>query len=211
MVDDAQESGWHRYDPAEGHGLRHDPFNSIVGPRPIGWIGSRAADETPNLAPYSFFNAFNYTPPIVGFASTGWKHSAANIAATGSFTWNLVDRSTADAMNRSAATVGPEIDEFSLAGVSAVPGEVVDAPRVEQSTVSFECRLLQQIRLHDLERRPVDTWLTLGQVVRVHIRRFLIRDGVFDTAAAAPVLRAGGPSAYVAVTPESFFHMRRPD
>ena len=64
----ATHTGPHFYEPKNGHGLPHDPFNAIVGPRPIGWIGSVSASGVPNLAPYSFFNAFNYTPPIIGFA-----------------------------------------------------------------------------------------------------------------------------------------------
>ena len=59
----------HFYEPRKGHGLPHDPFNAIVGPRPIGWISTASSDGVSNLAPYSFFNAFNYTPPIIGFAS----------------------------------------------------------------------------------------------------------------------------------------------
>lgn len=60
----------HYYEPANGHGLKHDPFNAIIAPRPIGWISSRDAQGNVNLAPYSFFNGFAYTPPIIGFAST---------------------------------------------------------------------------------------------------------------------------------------------
>ena len=63
----------HFYQPSEGHGLAHDPFNALVAPRPIGWISSRSRDGVLNLAPYSFFNAFNYTPPLVGFASIGYN------------------------------------------------------------------------------------------------------------------------------------------
>ena len=63
----------HFYEPANGHGLKHDPFNAIIAPRPIGWISSRDAKGNVNLAPYSFFNAFNYHPPIIGFSSTSWK------------------------------------------------------------------------------------------------------------------------------------------
>ena len=59
------------YEPKNGHGLPHDPFNAIVGPRPIGWVSTRSNDGVLNLAPYSFFTAFNYIPPIVGFSSTG--------------------------------------------------------------------------------------------------------------------------------------------
>ena len=58
----------HFYEPAKGHGLKHDPFNAIVAPRPIGWISSRDTKGHVNLAPYSFFNAFCYVPPIIGFS-----------------------------------------------------------------------------------------------------------------------------------------------
>ena len=63
---------FHSYEPRQGHGLPHDPFNAIVGPRPIGWISTQSATGATNLAPYSFFNAFNYVPTIVGFASIGY-------------------------------------------------------------------------------------------------------------------------------------------
>ena len=93
------------YEPAQGHGLPHDPFNAIIGPRPIGWISSQDAEGRLNLAPYSFFNAFNYTPPIIGFASVGRKDSLNNIERTGEFAWNLVTRPLAEAMNQSCAAV----------------------------------------------------------------------------------------------------------
>src|ERR1700723_701217 len=82
----------HYYEPRLGHGLPHDPFSAIVGPRPIGWISSQSPEGRVNLAPYSFFNAFNYTPPIIGFASIGWKDTVANIEATKQFVWNLATR-----------------------------------------------------------------------------------------------------------------------
>ena len=205
------DDAMHYYEPSAGHGLRHDPFNSIVGPRPIGWIASRSTSGALNLAPYSFFNAFNYHPPIIGFASTGWKDSAANIAQTRQFVWNLATRGLAEQMNASAASVAADVDEFALAGLTPVPSRLIDVPRVGESPVAFECRLLQQIQLHDLEGRPVPTWLTLGQVVAVHIDRRLIREGIYDTAAAHPILRAGGPAAYVEITASAFFQMQRPD
>ena len=86
----------HFYEPSQGHGLPHDPFNAIVGPRPIGWISSQDAQGRLNLAPYSFFNAFNYIPPIIGFCSVGRKDSLNNIEQTGEFVWNLATRPLAD-------------------------------------------------------------------------------------------------------------------
>ncbi len=206
MTDTATD--FHFYRPAEGHGLPHDPFNSIVGPRPIGWISSRAADGGLNLAPYSFFNGFNYTPPIVGFASIGAKDTLANVQATGEFGWNLATRPLAEAMNASCAAVAADVDEFDLAGLTPVASRVIAAPRVGESPVSFECRLTQVLRLRTAAGAEVDTWLVLGEVVGVHIARHLLHEGIYQTAAAQPILRGGGPADYFELGP--LFKMRRP-
>src|SRR5690349_2361 len=137
----------HFYRPADGTGLPHDPFNAIIGPRPIGWISTVSADGTPNLAPYSFFNGFNYHPPIVGFASIGWKDSVANIDATGEFVWNLATRALSTAMNETSAAVAPDEDEFVRSGLTPVPATLVAPPRVLESPVNFECVVTQQIQL----------------------------------------------------------------
>ena len=163
-----------------------------------------------NLAPYSFFNAFNYHPPIVGFASIGFKHSVANIAATAEFTWNLVTRPQAEQMNATSATVRGEIDEFDLAGLAAAPSSEIRPERVAGAPVSFECVLTQLVQLHDRDGHPIETWLTLGEVVGVHIDDALIIDGSYDTTRARPVLRGGGPTAYFEITPETRFDMVRP-
>ena len=173
-------------------------------------MSSNDAEGRPNLAPYSFFNAFNYTPPILGFSSATWKHSIANLEATGVFCWNLVTRPLARAMNATAASVPQGEDEFALAGLTAIPGRVVSAPRVLESPVNFECRVTEIIRLRTKEGREVDTWLALGEVVAVHIERHLLRDGVYDTAGARPVLRGGGPGDYAEITPDAMFVMPRP-
>lgn len=201
----------HFYRTVDGHGLAHDPFNAIVGPRPIGWISSRSADGVANLAPYSFFNAFSYTPPLIGFSSIGWKDTVANIAATGEFVWNLATRPLAEAMNLTSASLPAADDEFACSGLTSEPSRLIGAPLVGESPVNFECKLTQLIRLTDLEGQDSASWLVVGQVVAVHIDRRLLVDGVYDTAAAAPILRAGGPAAYAAVTPEVMFSMTRPD
>ena len=200
----------HFYEPRLGHGLPHDPFNAIVGPRPIGWISSRDAAGVLNLAPYSFFNAFNYTPPIVGFASIGAKDTLHNVRATGEFVWNLATRPLAEAMNASCAAVPPEVNEFELAGLTPVASRVISVPRVAESPVSFECRVTQVIRLQGVDGVQVDSWLTLGEVVAVHIDKALLKQGVYDTAAAQPILRGGGPADYFSIGPEQLFRMFRP-
>lgn len=198
------------YEPAQGHGLPHDPFNAIIGPRPIGWISSHDGQGRLNLAPYSFFNAFNYLPPIIGFASVGRKDSLNNIEQTGEFAWNLATRPLAEAMNQSCAAVAPEVDEFALSRLTPVASRVISVPRVQESPVSFECRLSQIIQLKRHDQSLVPTWLILGEVVAVHIAKQMLKDGVYDTAAAQPILRGGGPADYFQLGPEALFKMSRP-
>ncbi|MDO9361146.1 MAG: flavin reductase family protein [Polaromonas sp.] len=200
----------HFYEPAKGHGLPHDPFNAIVGPRPIGWISSQDSAGRLNLAPYSFFNAFNYTPPLIGFASIGAKDSLHNIQQTREFAWNLATRPLAEPMNASCAAVAPEVNEFELAGLTTVASRNIAVPRVAESPVSFECRLTQVLQLQGADGAPVQTWLVLGEVVGVHIARHLLKDGIYDTAAAQPILRGGGPADYFSVTHDNLFRMFRP-
>jgi flavin reductase (DIM6/NTAB) family NADH-FMN oxidoreductase RutF len=200
----------HFYEPSAGHGLAHDPFNALVAPRPIGWISSRSRDGMLNLAPYSFFNAFNYKPPLVGFASIGYKDSVRNIEETGEFGWNLATRPLAEAMNQSCAAVGPEVDEFQLAGLTPEPSRVIGVPRVKETPVSFECRLSQILRLTGADGTETDTWMVFGEVVGVHIARHLLKDGVYQTADAEPILRGGGPADYFGISPDTFFQMYRP-
>jgi flavin reductase (DIM6/NTAB) family NADH-FMN oxidoreductase RutF len=200
----------HFYEPKTGHGLPHDPFNAIVGPRPIGWISSRNAAGGLNLAPYSFFNGFNYVPPIIGFSSIGRKDSLRNVEQTGEFAWNLATRPLAEAMNISCTAVGPEVDEFVLAGLTPAPSRIISAPRVAESPVSFECRLTQIIQLRDAQGGEIDSYLVLGEVVGVHIARHLLVEGIYDTASAQPILRGGGPADYFTIEPESRFRMYRP-
>ena len=201
----------HYYEPAKGHGLRHDPFNAIIAPRPIGWISSRDGKGHINLAPYSFFNAFCYVPPIIGFASTTWKDTVENVQQTGEFVWNLATMDLAKQMNATAAHVAKGVSEFSIAGLTAVPGKIVNVPRVAESPVAFECKLTQIIRLKGANGEDAQSWLTLGEVVAVHIDRAMIKDGVYQTGLAHPIVRAGRRGDYFEIKPENMFEMIRPD
>ncbi|MEQ4453012.1 flavin reductase family protein [Kosakonia sp. YIM B13605] len=199
------------YEPAKGHGLPHDPLNAIIGPRPIGWIASLDGQGRRNLAPYSFFNCFNYRPPIIGFASSGWKDSVRNISETKEFVWNLTTRALAVPMNETSASLPHGEDEFARTGLTPVASRIIKTPRVAESPVNFECRLSQCIQLTAADGTPVDSWLVLGEVVAVHIDETLLENGIYQTAKAQPVLRAGGPSAYYGISEAQRFDLTRPD
>ncbi|MCT7943450.1 MULTISPECIES: flavin reductase family protein [Shewanella] len=199
------------YQPSQGHGLAHDPLNAIVSPRPIGWIASKNSQGQRNLAPYSFFNCFNYTPPIIGFASIGRKDSVANIVETGEFVWNLTTRELAEKMNQTSAPLPRGEDEFTFAGLTPAASKIVSVDRVAESPVNFECKLTQCIQLKDANGQDIDTWLVLGEVIAVHIAKHLINDaGIYQTTLAEPVMRAGGPTAYYTVTENNRFDLSRP-
>lgn len=202
---------YHFYRPEEGHRLPHSPLNAIVAPRPIGWISTIGKDGTRNLAPYSFFNLINYDPPLVAFASSGWKDTVANIEASGEFVWNLATRAQAEAMNASSASVEPGVDEFALAKLGTLPSSIVAPPRVAGSPVHFECKMTQLIRLEDRHGDELDQWLVIGEAVGIHIDPAMLEDGVYQTARPVPITRGGGPADYFAITQDALFRMKRPD
>lgn len=165
----------HFYQPKDGHQLEHDPFNSIIAPRPIGWISSKSINGQVNLAPYSFFNAFNYHPPIIGFSSIGYKDSVKNAADTGEFCWNLVTRSLAEVMNQTSVAANSDVDEFELANIAKSQSKVIDVPHVALSPVVMECKTSQVIQLQSSSGEDCQSWLVLGEVVGVHISQTALK------------------------------------
>ena len=137
------------YRAGEPHGLRHNPFNALVVPRPIGWISSVDRAGVVNLAPYSFFNAVAYRPPQIMFAATGpqrggaFKDTLANVEATREFVVNMATWELREAMNASAAPAPPDIDEFALAGLTAAPAALVDLAAEHPKEIRHALDLIQ--------------------------------------------------------------------
>ncbi len=188
------------------HGLPLEPLKSIVAPRPIAWVSTVSTAGIANLAPYSFFNAFNEDPTYIAFGSGGEKDSVRNARETGEFAVNLVTHDLREAMNASSASVALEVDEFALAGLSKAPCRFIKAPRVAESPVCLECRLFQIVDLPDDEGRVL-AFMVIGRVLGVHIDDRFIENGRVNTAAMQPVARLGY-SEYATVT--EAWRMRRP-
>jgi len=185
------------YEPRkQDHGLRHDPFKSCVVPRPIGWISTVSRAGVRNLAPYSFFNAVAWAPPMVVFGSPyraadgTSKDTLANVEETGEFVVNLATEVLAREVNQSALPVESDVDEFELTGLEALDCQLVAAPRVARAPINMECRLTQIVLLPSLNpSRP--NALVIGEVVGVHIADDAIRDGKVDVARLKPLARLG--------------------
>jgi flavin reductase (DIM6/NTAB) family NADH-FMN oxidoreductase RutF len=188
--------------------LAHDPFKAIVAPRPIGWVSTIDRDGAINLAPYSFFNAMGERPPMLAFSSTGAKDSQAFAGEVREFVWNLVTAELAEQMNETSAPLPRGHSEFDRAGLAMAPSRLVAPPRVAAARCSMECRVTHHLDLQDIDGRPTDQHLVIGQVVGIHLDETAITAGTVDTATLRPVARLGGPGDYTVV--ESSFEMLRP-
>jgi flavin reductase (DIM6/NTAB) family NADH-FMN oxidoreductase RutF len=188
--------------------LAHDPFKALVAPRPIGWVSTISDDGAVNLAPYSFFNAIGEGPAMLAFSSSGAKHSSTFAGQVNEFVWNLVTWELREAMNETSAPLPRGESEFARAALDMAPSRIVAPPRVAAARCAMECRVVHQVELRDVEGRPVDQHLVVGQVVGVHLDEAAVVDGTVDTAALRPVARLGGPADYTVVTDS--FQMDRP-
>ena len=198
MNDHAPEPRMTFIDALDPRNLKPSLFNSVVAPRPIGWVSTIDARQRVNLAPFSYFNAVAPAPPMVMFACNAppdraEKDTVANIRAVPEFVVNFVCFAQRDAMNRSSAEVPHGEDEFALAGLQALPSTHVRPPRVAGAPAHLECRV---VRVLDIEPQgPGESLSTIviGRVVGLHVdERYLDADKRFDTSAASPLVRMGG-------------------
>jgi flavin reductase (DIM6/NTAB) family NADH-FMN oxidoreductase RutF len=184
------------YETKDDHGLKRNPFKSLIVPRPIGWISSQDKNGVVNLAPYSFFNGVGSDPPTVMFASEGthveggFKDSATNVGETGEFVCNLATWELREAMNASSAQVAHSVNEFELAGLTPVASRLVKPPRVKESPVHLECTHLKTVELpsNDPER---PSQVVFGRVIGIHIDESIITDGMIDMNVFHPIARLG--------------------
>jgi flavin reductase (DIM6/NTAB) family NADH-FMN oxidoreductase RutF len=190
------------YEPKNGHGLPHSPFNAIVAPRPIGWISTRGS-QGDNLAPYSFFNALAYDPPQVMF-SGGLKDSIRNVQETGVFAVNVVSEGALPQMNVTSTKLPRGTDEFVQAGVEKAECSTISCPRVAMSPATLECRASHILPLLGDD----NDWIVIAEVTGIHIREEYMTDGRLDLTKVRPAARLGYRD-YAIIT--SLFELSRPD
>ena len=165
-----------------------------VAPRPIAWVGTQSKDGINNLAPFSFYNAFSSTPPIVGFSTIPRldgrkKDSLQNVIDTGCFTLSSVSHKLVPAMSKSAALLEPEEDEFTFTGLEPAEAKNIKAPYVKEALLVFECEVHQIISFGEVEGSGN---LVLGQIKYINIDDSIYKDGYVDFATLDPVGRLAG-------------------
>lgn len=205
------------FEPTKGdHGLPKNPFNSLVIPRPIGWISSLDRDGNVNLAPYSFFNAVSYRPPTVMF-SAGYsgieddslKDSQRNVIETGEFVHSISTWETREAMNATSGNFKKDVNEFERSGLTPLPSKLVKPPRVAEAPIHLECKVVGTFDVP--HTKPEDRYVVIfGEVVGIHIDDAYITDeGLVDVAKLKPLARLGYQD-YATITGDEIFTMERP-
>lgn len=191
-----------------------DRYKLLIGsivPRPIGFISTISPLGIYNLAPFSFFNGVCSNPMSVLFcpvvrASDGMeKDTLKNIRATKEFVVNIVSEDFAEKMNQCSAEYPPNIDEFKESGLTPMPSKFVKPPLVKESRVNMECKLLHIVEIGNKEKGSGS--VVIGEVIYVHVREDVYKDGKILLNHLKPVGRLGGTD-YCRVT--DLFSLQRP-
>jgi flavin reductase (DIM6/NTAB) family NADH-FMN oxidoreductase RutF len=182
----------------------------VVTPRPIAWVTSVDAEGRVNLAPFSFYNAFGANPPVVVFSPTlrrdgSKKDTLRNVEATGEFVLNAAVEPLADQVNLSSKELPYGQSEVELTGLSLLPSLKVRPPRLADTPVNMECKLLQVV---PVGKGAIAANLVIGEVVMMHIDDGLLdARGRVDPRRLRTIARLGAD--YYCRTSD-LFEMKRP-
>ncbi len=186
-------------------------LTSLVLPRPIAWVSTRSADGVLNLAPFSFFNMVCAKPPTVMFcpmlggAAAQPKDTLTNLREHPEFVIQIVGRELVERMNLCSGEYAADVDEFEVAGLTAVPSRVVSVPRVAEAKAFLECRLSQIIPVGEGSGSGS---IVLGEVLMIEADDQLFQGELVDADLLDPVGRLGGADY---CTVRERFALQRPD
>lgn len=159
-------------------------------PRPIAFVSTVSRTGVLNAAPFSFSMGVSERPMVlavsIGERDGRPKDTARNILDTREFVVNLVTESIAETMNLASGDYGPEVSEFDEAGLTPAPSEAVRPPRIAESPVNFECRLVRAIQV-------AENTVFFGEALRLHIDDAVLVDGKVDVHKVRAIGRLGGP------------------
>lgn len=159
-----------------------------IAPRPIGWISSLSKDGVPNLALLGFCSGTR-SRELRESMGTGVKDTLRNVRETGEFVANVVSYELREAMNLTSGEYDASVNEFEVAGLTMQPSSRVRPPRVKESPVGFECKVVQIL---DFGTDGAGTSLVIGEIVSVHLEDAVLREGRLDPQWLEPVGRLGG-------------------
>jgi len=179
---------------------------SALIPRPIALVSTISPDGVVNVAPFSFFGGISSKPPIIYISidrkrDGDKKDTLKNIEYTGDFVVNMVSEEIAEKMNICAVDFPYGMSEAEIAGLTPVQSESVKSPRILESPINFECKVLKMIEIGDAPNTVV-----FGEILLFNIRDEIIENGVVNPEKLRIVGRLGG-NLYTIV--DNIFEMKR--
>jgi flavin reductase (DIM6/NTAB) family NADH-FMN oxidoreductase RutF len=154
------------------HADRQNYLNHAIAPRPICFASTVDKNGNVNLSPFSFFNLFSYTPPIVVFSplrrarDNSTKHTLQNILEVPEVVINVVDYDMVQQTSLASCEYPKDVNEFIKTGFTAEPASIVRPPMVKESKVKMECNVMEVKPLGDNGGAGN---LVICEVVRMHI------------------------------------------
>ena len=155
----------------------HQFILGTVAPRPIAFVSTLDPEGKPNLAPYSFFNAFSSNPPIVVFSSNRrasnntTKDTLENIRVSGECVINSVNYGIVRQMAVASVEFPRGTSEFDKTGLTQVPSDLVAPPRVGESFGTMECKVQDIITLGEGGGAG---HLIICKVIRMHVAKHVL-------------------------------------
>ncbi len=186
---------------------------SSIAPRPIALVSSMDEEGRPNLAPFSFFNAFGANPPIMIFSPSRrgrdntTKHTFENVKLVPEVVINVVTYDMVQQTSLSSSDFPEGINEFEKSGFTMLESSVVKPFRVKESPVQYECKILNVI---ETGTEGSAGNLVICEVLKIHVAEgMLLNDGKIDLHKIDLVGRMGG-DLYVRASGQALFEVQKP-
>jgi flavin reductase (DIM6/NTAB) family NADH-FMN oxidoreductase RutF len=191
----------------------HQILLGAVAPRPIAFASTIDAQGNVNLSPFSFFNAFGANPPILIFSparrvrDNTIKHTLENVREVPEVVINVVNYAMVEQASLASTEYEKGVNEFVKAGLTEVPSSLVKPPRVQESPVSFECKVLQVI---ETGTEGGAGNLIICEVVMAHLNEAILNEkGGIDPHKIDLVARLGG-DWYCRASGNALFEVEKP-
>ena len=191
----------------------HGYLLGSIGPRPIALASTIDKNGKPNLSPFSFFNAFSAKPPICIFSparrvrDNTIKHTLENCLLSKEVVINIVTYEIVQQTSLSSTEYDKGINEFTKAGFTEIPSELITPPRVKESPIQLECKVNDIIHLGN-EGGAGN--LVICEILLIHIKDSVLNtENKIDPDKLDLVGRLGG-NWYTRANKKSLFQVEKP-
>lgn len=184
-----------------------------VAPRPIAFVSTIDKHGKPNLAPFSFFNAFSSNPPIVVFSparsgrTNTTKNTHDNIKEIPEAVVNVVTYAMVQQTSLASTEYPKGVNEFLKSGFTELPSEMVKPPRVKESPVQMECKVLDVIEFGD---KPAAGNLVVCEILLLHISEEMLDEKKHIVQDKLDLVGRLGGNWYVRASGDALFEVAKP-